>query len=161
MFYVLSGAGASGKSTLLPLLRKSRPDVRWHDFDELWTGGGKVERQQLTERWVGRALEHGGPFGLLCQCPLGEILCAPSAERLTGIRHLLLDLGDVERVIRLRIRDGEATQDMLNWAAWLRVHQALPDWHGQDPATLSWPGQTLDLSGLSPEGSAEAVLACL
>ena len=176
MLYVIGGASGAGKTTLLPLLKRSRPDVQWHDFDERWTGGGKRERQELTQGWVQSALEHGRGFGLLGQCPLGELLAVPGAPLLAGLRHLLLDVGDVERVRRLRRRgDGQDTQETLNWAAWLRVHQTLPDWR---PDVLTeggweemrwerwrghprpdWPGSTLDASGLTPDQTASRVLA--
>ncbi|WP_156952899.1 hypothetical protein [Deinococcus frigens] len=45
MFYVIGGASGARKSTVLPLLRRFRPDVRWHNFDERWTGSGKAQRQ--------------------------------------------------------------------------------------------------------------------
>ncbi|TSA87309.1 hypothetical protein FNU79_05345 [Deinococcus detaillensis] len=178
MFYVISGAAGSGKTTLLPFLRQARPEVAWQDFDERWTGGGRVERQELTQRWIETALEHGRAFGLLGQCPLGEVLAAPDAPRLEGIRHLLVDLSDVERIRRLMTRgDDQVTQETLNWAAWLRVHQVMPDWrpnvlmsggwpamrwerwHGREADY--WPGLTLNVSGLTPAESAERVLAWL
>lgn len=175
MLFVISGASGSGKSTLLPLLRDLCSTAQWHDFDERWQGGGKAERQRLLEHWVQTALQAKGDFGLLGPCPLGEVLAAPSALQLPGVRHLLLDLGDVERIGRLRARgDGLASQDMLNWAAWMRAHQVYPDWHPdvlieggwdgmcwerwhQRPG-VCWPGATLDVSGLTPEQTAQRVL---
>lgn len=178
MFYVIGGASGAGKSTVLPLLQRLRPDVRWHDFDEHGAAGDKAERQQQTERWIQAALGLVGDFGLLGPCPLGEILAAPSAPELPGLRHLLLDVDDVERIRRLRERGvGEATQDTLNWAAWLRVHQAFADWQpgvltnggwadmhwdrwlGQDAAP--WPGQTLNATGLTPQETALQIVAML
>lgn len=178
MFYVISGAPGSGKSTVLPRLRRLRPDVAWHSFDERWTGDGKAERQHQTEGWIRTALETGGHFGLLGPCPLGELLAAPSAPALPGLRHLLLDVDDVERIRRLRGRGGaEATQDTLNWAAWLRAHQAYPDWQpdvltedgwpdmrwdrwlGQSAAP--WPGSTLNATGLSPQETALQIVSML
>ncbi|MGI8747434.1 MAG: hypothetical protein ACR2J4_03645, partial [Deinococcus sp.] len=124
MLYVIGGASGSGKTTLLPFLRWSRPDISWHDFDERHGRGGKHGRQQVAETWIQTALETTGDFGLLGQCPLGEILAAPSASGLRGLQHLLLDVSDIERVRRLRRRgDSLDTQDMLNWAAWMRVHE--------------------------------------
>lgn len=175
MLYVISGAAGSGKSTILPLLRASLPTVQWHDFDERWKGGGKVERQHLLEEWMQTALHAEGDFGLLGPCPLGEVLAAPSTPRLPGVRHLLLDVSDVERIARLRARgDGLASQDMLNWAAWMRAHQAYPDWrpdvlmdgswHGMcwarwhERPGVSWPGVTVDVTGLTPERTAMCVV---
>ncbi len=178
MFFVLGGASGSGKSTLLPLLRHAHPDVRWHDFDERWSGGGTAERQRLLQHWMETALAHKGHFGLLGQCPLGEVLAAPAAVDLPGVRHLLLDVGDVERIRRLRARgDGAESQDMLSWAAWLRAHQAYPEWRpdvltdggwegmrwerwiGQ--AEPFWPGETLDSTALTLERTAQHVGAWL
>lgn len=178
MFYVIGGASGAGKSALLPRLRQLRPDVNWHDFAERWGGGDKAERQRQTEYWLRAALETDGHFGLLGPCPLGEILAAPSAPALPGLRHLLLDVDDVERVRRLRQRGSpDATQDTLNWAAWLRAHQAFADWQpdvltgggwpemrwerwlGQK--TALWPGNTLNATGLSPQEAALQIVSML
>ncbi|SMB81698.1 hypothetical protein [Deinococcus hopiensis] len=175
MLFVISGASGSGKSTILPLLREAHPSVQWHDFDERWQGGGKVERQQLLEQWVQTALQAEGDFGLLGQCPLGEVLAAPSTSCLAGIRHLLLDVADVERIRRLRGRgDGLASQDMLNWAAWMRAHEAYPDWRPDvlmedswdlmcwgrwhERPGVPWPGATFDVTELTPDRTAQRVL---
>ncbi|PYE53796.1 hypothetical protein [Deinococcus yavapaiensis] len=176
MLFVLGGASGSGKSTLLPLLRAAHPSVRWHDFDERWQGGGKAERQRLLEGWIETALEHAGDFGLLGPCPLGEVLAAPSSARLSDVRHLLLDVGDVERIRRLRARgDGLASQDMLNWAAWLRAHEVYPDWRPDvliedgwsemrwerwhERPDVAWPGSTFDATSLTPGQTASRVVA--
>ncbi|UQN10602.1 hypothetical protein [Deinococcus sp. QL22] len=176
MLFVISGASGSGKSTLLPLLRAVCPTVQWHDFDERWKGGGTAERQQLLEQWVQTALHTEGDFGLLGQCPLGEVLAAPSTPRLRGVRHLLLDVGDVERIRRLHTRgDGLATQDMLNWAAWMRAHEAYPDWRPDvlmeggwddmrwerwhDHPDVFWSGTTFDVTELTPEQTAQRILS--
>lgn len=177
MLYVLGGASGAGKTTLVPHLNRLRPTVRWHDFDSRWRwhGGTHRERQQLTQEWIEAALGHDGDFGLAGACPLGELLAAPSFSQLPGLRHLLLDIGDVERIGRLRRRgDGCDTQEILNWAAWLRVHEVMPDWRPDvlmqggweemrwdrwvGRPEVPWPGQALDVSGLSPEAAARRVL---
>lgn len=85
-------------------------------------------------------------------------------QGLSAIHLLLLDVTDPERVRRLRARgDEHATQDMLNWAAWLRVYQVLAAWAPHvltDGAweEMRWPRwQALDTTGLTPEQTAQRV----
>lgn len=116
---------------------------------------------------------------MLCaQSPLGELLAAPSAPQLGGLRALLLDVRDVERVSRLRRRGTpeHATQDMLNWAAWQRLHASDPgwrpdvltedgwsemnwtrwaDWTQSDPR---WQVETLDTTGQTVQDTAGRLL---
>lgn len=69
---------------------------------------------------------------LLCgQLPHGELLACPSAPALNGIASCLLDCDDYERIDRLYGRGSEdaASQDMLCWAAWMRMHARDPQWH--------------------------------
>ncbi len=109
--------------------------------------------------------------GELSGCSDREVLAAPSMPAAALVRHALLDVGDVERISRLRTRgDGQDTQDVLNWSAWLRLHHdplwrpdvimqgGWPDmqwdrWLNGDRS--EWPARTLDVSGLSPARSAE------
>ena len=69
---------------------------------------------------------------LLCgQLPYGEALACPSAKDLNGITSCLLDCEDYERITRIRKRGqgtDAATQDMLCWAAWMRMHARDPQW---------------------------------
>ena len=47
-----------------------------------------------------------------------------------GIVVCLLDCSDFVRIERLNKRGTYgANQDMLNWAAWLRMHSVDPQWH--------------------------------
>ncbi|MCD0162009.1 MULTISPECIES: hypothetical protein [unclassified Deinococcus] len=178
MLIVLAGASGVGKTTLLPHLKGACPEVDWHDFDERWRGGGKAERQQVTDEWIRAALVTGRTLGLLGPCPLGEVLAAPSMPGTATVRHALLDVGDVERIGRLRTRgDGQDTQDVLNWSAWLRLHHHDPLWRpdvitqGSWPDMQwdrwlngdrsEWPAPTLDVSGLSPVRSADLILRWL
>ncbi|CAM3855211.1 hypothetical protein [Deinococcus frigens] len=93
------------------------------------------------------------------------------------MRHLL-DVDDVERIRRLRGRgEGQVTQDTLNWAAWLRAHQAYPDWQpdvltgdgwpemrwerwlGRE--TVQWPGRILNATALTPQETALQIVTML
>lgn len=121
MLFLISGASGSGKSRVLSELRPAVPDVLWLDFDgpQVPPDPGKVGRQRRLEAWLQIILnaQGSGRTAALCgQSPLGELLAAPSAPRLDGVRALLLDVAHVERVSRLRRRGTpeHATQDMLN-----------------------------------------------
>ena len=75
---------------------------------------------------------------------LGEVLACPSASDLNGIHALLLDCTDVVRIDRIRARDGIdstlASQDMLCWAAWLRMHASDPQWRQDVIRSQGEPG---------------------
>ena len=86
---------------------------------------------------------HGKDTGIVGGAILGEILACPSAPELDGVRAALLDCHDVVRLDRLRRRGGGATQDMLSWAAWQRVHAVDPPWRQDvichaDPDFMQW-----------------------
>ncbi len=63
---------------------------------------------------------------------LGEVLPCASAVEIKGVHAILLDCADVVRIDRIRSRDGSgascASQEMLCWAAWLRMHASDPQW---------------------------------
>lgn len=144
MLYLISGASGSGKSACLPLLRERLPDIAWHDFDELGVpaNANKCWRHQNTERWIQVAIENQGTgqdTAVAGGIILGEVLAAPSAPGLSGVTACLLDCHDVVRVDRLRSRgDGLATQDMLNWAAWQRMHAMDPTWRPDVITSDGW-----------------------
>ncbi len=66
-----------------------------------------------------------------CDVIHGEVLACPSATRLAGITTILLDCADSVRIERMRVRGDDprwVNQDMLNWAAWQRMHAVDPQW---------------------------------
>jgi hypothetical protein len=135
VLFFVCGAGGAGKSACLTVLRELVPKVVWWEFDDIGVPErpDKRWRQRSMEAWVRQALEHqeeGRDVGLCGQAAFGELLAAPSAERLDGVAACLLDVGDVERVDRLRRRGTPeaATQEMLNWSAWHRMHAVDPQW---------------------------------
>jgi len=148
MFF-LTGASGSGKSASLPGLRTALPSIDWHDFDEFGVPAPcpREWRPQTTERWIKVALENqrlGKNTGIAGGAIMGEVLACPSAACVDKIHVALLDCHDVVRLDRLWKRDTHgATQDMLSWSAWQRVHAVDPQWR-QDvivqgrPCEMQW-----------------------
>ncbi len=134
MIFFVTGASGSGKSACMPSLRQLLPQVMLYDFDAVGVppNAGAVWRQQTTEYWLQQALVHQVEPRDTLVCGgalLGEILACPSAPQVNGIAVCLLDCADVVRIDRLRARSTHgATQDMLNWAAWPRLHAVDPQW---------------------------------
>ena len=110
------------------------PNMDWHDFDEFGVPSPcpREWRAQTTERWIRVALEYqrqGKNTGVAGGAIMGEILACPSAPYIDEIHVALLDCHDVVRLDRLWQRGTPgATQDMLSWAAWQRVHAVDPQW---------------------------------
>lgn len=146
MFFLVSGAAASGKSTVTKGISTRLDHIECHDCDEKLAVDEYTRCQQLEE-WIACALEHqqqGQDFLLTTHSPLGELLACPSATRLTGISACLLDCHDPVRITRMRDRgidpNWPPTQHTLNWAAWHRMHAWDPQWEphvivGNGPTT--------------------------
>jgi hypothetical protein len=119
----------------MPHLRRLLSQVVLYDFDAVGVPprAGAPWRQQTTKYWLRQALVHQAEARDTLVCGgalLGEILACPSAPQVNGIAVCLLDCADVIRIDRLRARGMPgATQDMLNWAAWQRLHAVEPQWH--------------------------------
>ena len=134
MLYLVTGASGSGKTACLKSLSELSADVVWYDFDEVGVppNADKVWRQHTTEHWLKTAIQHqenGRDTGVSGNIILGEVLACPSAPQVDGVVACLLDCYDVVRIDRLRARDLHgATQEMLCWAAWQRMHAVDPQW---------------------------------
>ncbi|MDA0790029.1 MAG: hypothetical protein O2780_11290 [Proteobacteria bacterium] len=171
MLLFVTGAAGSGKTTMVPGLRKKFPEYDVHDFDERALRSGRADtrrRQEQTEFWINRAIEnqHQGKDTIICGgAVFGEILACPSVHQIEGLAACLLDCGDVERVQRIRSAGGEATMETLAWSAWLRMHCVDPTWYpqvireqgfdlmnwanweGWEPDDTRWKVQVIDTSG--------------
>ena len=146
MFFLVSGAAAAGKSTVIQRIPNLLDNVECHDSDEKLVHDEYL-RCSTLEEWIVLAVEaqrEGRDFLLAAQSPLGELLACPSAPRLDGISACLLDCSDTTRIARIRARGIDPrwppTQHALNWAAWHRVHAWDPQWephviNGNGPST--------------------------
>jgi hypothetical protein len=137
MFFLISGAAASGKTTVARTLARQMADLECHDADEV-PATTIQQRWQYLEQWVQRALvaqAQGTDFLLTSHSPLGELLTCPSAPQLTGIATCLLDCDDLVRIARIRARGIDPrwppNQHTFNWASWHRMHAADPRWEAQ------------------------------
>lgn len=134
MFLLISGAAASGKTTIAKYLPSRLNSLICHDHDERKAIDEDTRCQQLEE-WIQLALIHqqeGQDFLLTSHSPLGELLACPSAPKLAGITACLLDCSDPVRIQRMRNRGLDPrwppTQHVLNWASWHRMHAWDPQW---------------------------------
>lgn len=160
--FFVGGASGSGKTAIKENLQEMLGE-KWtvYDFDEIeipenlnntWTG--TKWRQETTEKWLQKIINHDRNVCLVGQIVLGEILACPSAEKILSknlsynnqsskIQYCLLDVIDFERIRRLKERDQEQennkvhtskieqndiNQNTLNWATWLRMHIQDPQW---------------------------------
>ncbi len=149
MFFLVSGAAASGKSTVAKNIAGRLQNVECHDYDEKLVVDESARCQQM-EDWIGLALaiqEQGRDFLLTSHSPLGELLACPSAPKLAGIAACLLDCSDRVRISRMRARGIDPrwppSQHTLNWASWHRMHAWDPQWEphvieGRGPATHAY-----------------------
>lgn len=130
--YFIGGASGSGKTTVVPYLKKSLGnDISAYDFDDIGVpyGADKKWRQESTEQWLQKLLKDDKDACLLGQIVLGEILACPSAKKIDKVNFCLLDVSDFERIQRLKKRNTYgADQNMLNWSSWLRMHHQDPSW---------------------------------
>ena len=130
--YFIGGASGSGKTAVMPHLKDLLGDgIAVYDFDDIGVpeGADKKWRHESTEKWLQKLLSEGKDTCLLGQIVLGEILSCPSAKQIDKINFCLLDVSDFDRIGRLKNRNTyRADQNMLNWAAWLRMHHQDPEW---------------------------------
>jgi hypothetical protein len=189
VLFVLFGSSGAGKTSALDALRERAPErLALHDFDEVGVprDADTAWRQRTNEDWVRRALElqaDGVDLLLAGQTPYGEVLAAPSADRLEVV-GCLLDVDEDVRLDRLGARGGEWLErsglnlpDLLAWAEWMRGHARDPqhrqhvirragdpsmrwvrwaDWREGDPR---WRVRVLDTTALPIEAVADALLA--
>lgn len=184
MLLSLTGASGAGRSSALAHLQEMDWDgsVVCVEFDSLGVpqGADTAWRHSAIELWVQRALEEQarGRHLLLCgQVPIGELLAAPSADRLEGIAACVLHCSPGVREARLRGR-GEPEESLVHhvrFGEWfyrhsqdpghapevIRVDSGVPmrwdrweDWGSGDPR---WTAHIIDTDSLTSEQVAQQV----
>lgn len=186
MLLSVTGASGVGKSTALAALRRAAlgPDVMCVEFDSIGVpdDADTAWRHHAVEHWVKVAADahrHGTHVVLFGQVPPGELLAAPSADRLDGIAICVLHCSPHVQQARLLGR-GEAADSLvhhLRFGEWFRLHADDPRhapevirvdsgvpmvwtrWAGLDGSDPRWPVQTIDTDDLTAEEVAERVEA--
>lgn len=180
MLLLLTGASGVGKSTVRRLLANElEPAVRAVELAQVVEIPARVDlgwRQRSVERVVQAALveQKAGRHLLLAGDPVppGEVLAAPSANRLDGFAACLLDCARAEHERRLLARGdpAELLPHHLAFAEWMRNHARDPG-HRVEVIAGGWPEmrwerlprswdiEEVDTTDLSPADVAARVLA--
>ena len=182
----VTGVSGAGKSASLAALSQALADepVSCVEFDSVGVlaDADTAWRQGVVEHWVQHALaeqEQQRHLILGGQVAMGELLAAPSADKLDGIAAYVLDCSpDVRRTRILARGDSpERLDDHIAFGEWFRRHAADPthmphvirvtspvdmrwerweDWTADDPR---WTFDVIDTDDLSREQTAERVEA--
>lgn len=184
MLFSLTGASGAGKSTVLAHLEGVDwgVPVRCVEFDSIGVpaDADTTWRHRAIEHWVQQALaaQAEGAHMLLCgQVPMGELLAAPSADRLDGIAICLLHCSPEVRGERL-LRRGEHPEAIVHhnrFGEWFRAHTIDPRhapeviqvpsdvpmqwsrWTDALPGDPQWQAEIIDTDPLTPEQTAQLV----
>jgi hypothetical protein len=148
VFLLITGASGTGKSSvraaLAPELGPEVVCVELGDVVPIPAWPTLAWRQESTEVVVRLALEYQaeGRHLLLSGDPVapGEVLAAPSADRLDGIRACLLHADPETQEARLRGRGDPAAlfPDHVAFAAWMRGHADDPSHVPEVLTTNAW-----------------------
>lgn len=184
MLFSLTGASGAGKSTVLAHLAGTDwgASVRLVEFDSIGVpaDADTAWRHGAIETWVQRALDaqDAGEHMLLCgQVPMGELLAAPSADRLDGVAVCLLDCTPEARTERL-LRRGEDPGSIVHhnrFGEWFRAHTVDPQhapevivvdsgpamrwerWADARRGDPAWQAEIIDTDDATPEQTAARV----
>jgi hypothetical protein len=184
MLFSLTGASGAGKSSVLAYLSEVDwgADVECVEFDSIGVpaGADTAWRHAAVERWVQRALavqERGGHLVLCGQVPMGELLAAPSADRLDGIAVCVLHCSPEVRRSRLlgRGEDPGAIVHHNRFGEWFLAHTLDPThapevirvpsdvpmqwsrWADLSPGDPRWRAEVIDTDALTSAQVAELV----
>jgi hypothetical protein len=133
VLFLVFGASAAGKTSVVSRLRGTVIGLDVHDFDEVGVPPQPtIEwRYEANEWWLRQARDadaQGTDLLVAGQTPPGEMLAAPSAPAVR-IRACLLDCDDATRLARLEERGeewlraaGGTLDDHVAWGRWMRDH---------------------------------------
>ncbi|MCK6066110.1 MULTISPECIES: hypothetical protein [Microbacterium] len=170
MLLLVTGASAAGKSTTLAALADAARGLPLEcaEFDSVGVppDADTAWRHAAVEQWVQRAVSlqtSGVHLVLFGQVPMGELLAAPSADRLDAIEVCLLHCSAAVRAERLR-RRGYAEADIVHhirFGEWFLRHTLDPADGAEvirlDNATgMRW-GRWADWSKGDPRWAAEVI----
>jgi hypothetical protein len=180
MLLLVTGASGVGKSTVRRLLADELPAaVRAVELAQVVDIPARYDRgwrQRSVEQVVQAALveQEAGRHLLLAGDPVppGEVLAAPSADRLDGFAACLLDCAPAEQERRLRARGDppELLRHHVAFAEWMRGHARDPA-HRLEVIADGWPEMRwerlpsgwevaeIDTTDLTPSDAAAEVLA--
>lgn len=186
MLFSLTGASGAGKSTVLRHLESvSWPEpVRCVEFDSVGVpeGADASWRHGAIEHWVRQAIaaQDMGEHMLLCgQVPPGELVAAPSSDRLSGITICMLLCSPKERTTRLLGRGEDPTSIVHHnrFGDWLHAHTLDPThmpeiirvesdvpmvwerWAGMERDDPAWAAEIIDTDHKTSTDVAESVEA--
>ena len=150
----MSGASGAGKSSVRARVASAlEPRVRCvelRDLVEIPAWPDIAWRQRTTEYAVQQALElqAEGRHLMLAGDPVapGELLAAPSADRLEATAICLLDCAPEAQTARLAARgdDPALLPHHIAFADWMRGHAADPGWMPHVLTTGGWPEMRWD-----------------
>jgi energy-coupling factor transporter ATP-binding protein EcfA2 len=183
---LVTGASGSGKSTTLAAIADRCPaaTATCAEFDSVGVPAGADQgwRHNAVEHWVRRAVGEqleGRHLILFGQVPVGELLAAPSADRLSGIAACLLHCSPAtrrERLVARGLREDDLP-DHIAFGEWFYRHMTDPtyrpevirvrtdvamrwdrwsDWTASDHR---WSFAIIDTDALTPEQTADRVAA--
>jgi energy-coupling factor transporter ATP-binding protein EcfA2 len=183
---LVTGASGSGKSTTLAALAERFPAERvtCAEFDSIGVpaGADKAWRHGAVERWARHAVAEqfqGRHLILFGQVPVGELLAAPSADRLDGVAACLLHCSSVTRRERLIARGKREDEllDHLAFGRWFYGHMTDPTyqpevikvragvpmrwdrWSDWTAGDHRWSFEVIDTDALTPGQTADGVAA--
>ena len=152
--FIISGAQGSGKNSISTIINKKiAKDYIIYNFDEYeqfftFSSGKNISlqntehRQELTEKWLQKIISEDKPVCLFGEIVLGEIICCPSFSKINNIQDkfyfIFLDVKDDIRIKRLSHNNIQVSQNLINWAAWLRIHTNDPTWEQDVILTKNW-----------------------
>ena len=184
MLLLVTGASGSGKSaTLAAVAEKFRTEsIACAEFDSIGVpADADTEwRHGAVERWVQHAIGEqlqGRHLILFGQVPVGELLAAPSADRLDGIAACLLHCSPGNRRERLIARGKREDElaDHLAFGRWFYMHMTDPTyqpevikvrtevpmrwdrWSAWSAGDRRWSFEVIDTDAITPGQTADRV----